>query len=634
MIYSTLFLKKIWEESFHFFSYSKMKTFTQIFLSLVTLSVFLIQFPLSANIYKGAEYRTKDAFTYGRFEVRMKAAHRDGMLSSFFTYFDGTPSDPWAAYKWNEIDLEIMGRYDDNIQFNTITPEGNHVSHYPMSASPVLDYHTYAFEWTPDYVAWFVDGVEVLRQTGDHIATLTRPQKIMMNVWNPLNENWAGVFNPLALPAFAYYDWVSYYSYTPGSGNYGTGNNFMPDWTDNFDSYDTTRWEKGIHTFGGNGCDFIEENAVFDNGKLILCLTNQTNIGYTDVAAPSILWARASADKVLAMFSEEIDKTSAENIANYIIPNVTINSAKLKPDLKSVELSVTGLVIPSTNIFMARNIKDLAAIPNTMDLKSISLIMPQLLSFPIKINCGGTAALDYLPDANLNQNTDYGSMDGTIKNYDNALQISGTDEDVIYQSEKNWLAGYKIRLPNGHYDVKLLFAENSFNSAGTRIFDIYLEYNRVIQDLDIFSQVGQNAALVKEITNVQVNDEVLDIQFAEKVDNALINGIIITPNTTGLNDEDKIGLNDFKVEQNYPNPFNGKTIINYSLQSADNLSLKLYNILGEQIFFKDLGYVSEGLHQFLIDAATINESPLTSGIYFYVISTSQKKETRKMVLLN
>ncbi len=614
-----------------------MKTFTQIFIGVVTLSVFLIQYPISANIYKGAEYRTKDAFTYGRFEVRMKAAHRDGMLSSFFTYFDGTESDPWAAYKWNEIDLEIMGRYDDNIQFNTITPEGNHVSHYPMSVSPGLDYHTYAFEWTPDYVAWFVDGAEVLRQTGDHIATLTRPQKIMMNVWNPLNENWAGIFNPLSLPAFAYYDWVSYYSYTPGSGNYGTGNNFMPDWTDNFDSYDTTRWEKGIHTFGGNGCDFIAENAVFDNGKLILCLTNSTNIGYTDVTPPTVQWARTnSINKVTVMFSEEVDKADAENISKYYFTTsgVSINSATLRADLRSVELNVSGLNLQGSYLLIIYPIKDLAAAPNISNTTAKSIIISPPLIFPIKINCGGTAALDYLSDSYWDQNTEYGSLDGTIKNYDAALQISGTDEDVIYLSEKNWLAGYKIRLPNGHYDVKLLFAENSFNSAGSRIFDIYLEYNRVIQDLDIFSQVGQNAALVKEITNVQVNDEVLDIQFAEKVDNALINGIIITPNTTGVNDDKQMGLNDFKVEQNYPNPFNGKTIINYSLQSADNLSLKLYNIIGEQIFFKDLGYVSEGLHQFLIDTAAINESPLTSGIYFYVISSSQKKETRKMVLLN
>ena len=242
-----------------------MKTKLQL---IILLFLFSIPLDLFANIFKGAEYRTKLSYTYGRFEVRMKSSYREGMLSSFFTYYDGGG----GIGNWNEIDIEIMGRYYDNVQFNTITPnQTNHVSHKPMLTSPHLDYHTYAFEWTPQYVAWFIDDVEVLRQTGAHIQTLTLPQKIMMNIWNPLFENWAGIFNPDALPAFSYYDWVSYYSYTPGTGNYGTGNNFTHDWTDNFDSWDTNRWDKATHTFNGNGCDFIQENAVFIDGKLVLC---------------------------------------------------------------------------------------------------------------------------------------------------------------------------------------------------------------------------------------------------------------------------------------------------------------------------------------------------------------------------
>lgn len=38
---------------------------------------------LAQKPYRGAEYRTKQAFTYGRFEVRMKSAQLSGMLSSF-----------------------------------------------------------------------------------------------------------------------------------------------------------------------------------------------------------------------------------------------------------------------------------------------------------------------------------------------------------------------------------------------------------------------------------------------------------------------------------------------------------------------------------------------------------------------
>ena len=601
-------------------------------LIFILLFIFSAQTNILSKDFKGAEYRTKLSYTYGRFEARIKSSYREGMLSSFFTYYDGGG----GIGNWNEIDIEIMGRYFDNAQFNTITPnQTNHVAHKPMQTSPHQEYHTYAFEWTPEYVAWFIDGVEVLKQTGAHIQTLTLPQKIMMNIWNPAYESWAGILIPESLPAFAYYDWVSYYSYSPGSGSYGTGNNFLHDWTDNFDSWDTTRWDKATHTFNGNNCDFIHENAVFEDGKLILCLTNNTNIGYVDLQPPTLVWARASTNKVLVTFSEELDPATAENTSNYIIQGVTINSAALQQDLKSVELSVSGLIIPSTKSLVVMSMKDDSEIPNTMSAKATSIIMPEALTFPIKINCGGPAVLDYLADAGWTKNTEFGFLDGNSATYPSTLQISGTDEDVIFQTDKYGMVTYKVRLPNDSYNVKLLFAEKYFNASGSRIFDVYFEQNRVIENLDIYQSVGKDAALVREIANVEINDGVLDIQFAEKIDNALLCGIVITPVSTGLlHDENINELKSFKVEQNYPNPFNGKTIINYSLTASDNLSFQLYNVLGEQIFFKDLGFTQSGSYQFQLDTASIISNPLTSGIYFYVFTGSNVREIRKFVLLN
>ena len=429
-------------------------------LIFILLFIFSAQTNILSKDFKGAEYRTKLSYTYGRFEARIKSSYREGMLSSFFTYYDGGG----GIGNWNEIDIEIMGRYFDNAQFNTITPnQTNHVAHKPMQTSPHQEYHTYAFEWTPEYVAWFIDGVEVLKQTGAHIQTLTLPQKIMMNIWNPAYESWAGILIPESLPAFAYYDWVSYYAYSPGSGSYGTGNNFLHDWTDNFDSWDTTRWDKATHTFNGNNCDFIHENAVFEDGKLILCLTNNTNIGYVDLQPPTLVWARASTNKVLVTFSEELDPATAENTSNYIIQGVTINSAALQQDLKSVELSVSGLIIPSTKSLVVMSMKDDSEIPNTMSAKATSIIMPEALTFPIKINCGGPVALDYLADAGWTKNTEFGFLDGNSATYPSTLQISGTDEDIIFQSDKYGMVTYKVRLPNDSYNVKLLFAEKYFN---------------------------------------------------------------------------------------------------------------------------------------------------------------------------
>lgn len=605
-----------------------MKTINYL---IVLAVIFSSQTNLYSKEYKGAEYRTKLSYTYGRFEVSLKSAYREGMLSSFFTYYDGGG----GIGNWNEIDVEIMGRYFDNAQFNTITPnQTNHVSHKPMLTSPHLDYHTYAFEWTPDYVAWFIDGVEVVRQTGAHIQTLTRAQKIMMNVWIPLYENWAGVFNPEVLPAFAYYDWVSYYAYTPGSGNYGSGNNFSHDWTDNFDSWDTSRWDKATHTWDGNGCDFIQDNAVFHDGKLILCLTNSTNTGYVDVKAPALLWARASTDTVLIMFSEELDETAAENISNYAIPGVTINSAHLQQDLKSVKLFVTGLVIPSTKSVAVLSMKDNEVVPNVMGARATTIIMPQGLSFPIKINCGGSSALDYLVDVGFSKDTDYGFLDGSSTTYPSSLAINGTDEDIIFQSEKFGMVTYKVRVPYGKYNVKVMFAENYFTSSGSRVFDVYLEQNLVIENLDIYAQVGSNAAYIREFSDVQVSDGTVDIQFSEKLNNAVISGIVITPSTTGLFDDRSVQPDEFKVEQNYPNPFNGMTKINYFINSSGNISIQLYDILGEEIFVKDLGYHLPGSYSYLLDSKLLTSNPLTSGVYFYVFKGTNKQEARKFVLLN
>ena len=153
---------------------------------------------LSAKNYKGAELRTKQAYVYGRFEVRYKAARGSGQTSTFFTYNDNYPNTPW-----NEIDIEILGRYADDVQFNTITPgRRNHLRHHYVDFDPGLDFHTYGFEWTPDYVAWFIDSVEVYRQTGSHIAELQHPQKIMMNIWNPAYPTWVGEFDDAMLPFF------------------------------------------------------------------------------------------------------------------------------------------------------------------------------------------------------------------------------------------------------------------------------------------------------------------------------------------------------------------------------------------------------------------------------------------------
>jgi hypothetical protein len=610
----------------HIFKDIHMKTLYIILLILIFGTITTI----AQKKYKGAEYRTKQSFTYGRFEVSMKSSQREGMLSSFFTYYDGGG----GSANWNEIDIEILGRYNNEVQFNTITPgQTNHVRANMVKFNPALDFHTYAIEWTPEYVAWFIDNIEVYRQTGSFIQTLTRPQKIMMNVWNPAYTNWIGEWNDNVLPAFAYYDWVSYYSYTPGSGNYGTGNNFNFQWKDDFNSWDQSMWEKSTHTWDGNNCDFIQENAVLKDGYLILCLTDDINIGFKDLVPPEPTFARLSVNKISVRFNKEIEKFTAEDKNNYIIPTINIDSVKLLPNQKSILLYTAGIDLNKNYTVITRNLKDIASPPNTAGTRSVPLFIPQPLKLPVKINVGGPDTNGYLADQEWKNEVEYGYQDGSSRLYSQSLQINGTDEDDIYHSERNGLVVYKIRVPNRFYNVKLMMAENYFTQNDSRIFDIYVEGVSVKKDLDIYKLVGMNTSYEFNVPNVEVKDEILEINLAAQIDNALLNGIVVEDASTGINENKKEKSKSFSLEQNYPNPFNGSTKIRFYLPQDEHVEFLIYDVLGRQIFNKNLGILHSGQNEIQWNSTDNFNNPVSSDIYFYCLREANELQIKKPILL-
>lgn len=591
----------------------------------VSLLIIILQVISTARDFKGAEYRTKESFLYGRFEAKIKSPGKEGILCSLFTYYDGTG----GISAWNEIDIEIMGRYNNQVQFNTITPNQiNHVRHQCVDFDPSVDYHFYGFEWTPNYVAWFIDGVEVARQTGAHIQTLNRAQKLMMNLWNPTYSTWAGKWNPDLLPAFAYYDSVKYYSYTPGSGNSGTDNNFTLQWIDPMDSYNSTRWDRATHTFDGNNCDFVTNNITFQNNAMALCLTNSTDLGYMDITKPVPIYGRNDVDKVTLFFSEILDTVTALNKSNYIITGVTINSITIKENKRTVELNVSGTTPGLPYNVILRNIKD--TFGNVMTTKSVSLINSIPFTFPIKINAGGTASMGYLPDQLWTDSTMYGYSEGSSSWFYN--DIGNTTEDSIYKAERYGHSCYNIRVPNGSYNVKLMFAENYFTSAGLRVFDVFMQNKQVIYNLDIFQKVGKGNAYEFTQKNVIVTDGLLKINFAEDVDNALVNGIVVTQNATGLLNENYTPK-EIELYQNYPNPFNGSTNFTFKLKKSEAVNLRIYNINGEKINSYTING-NEGNNSFYWNGIDNRGRKLSSGVYFYSLNGEAFNQTKKLIILN
>ena len=89
----------------------------------------------------------------------------------------------------------------------------------------------------------------------------------------------------------------------------------------------------------------------------------------------------------------------------------------------------------------------------------------------------------------------------------------------------------------------------------------------------------------------------------------------------------------FQLHQNYPNPFNPVTNINLELSKTTNVSLEVYNLLGQRVRMLYSGTHAAGLHQFEWDATNDASNKVASGVYFYRLSAGEKGQTRKMVLL-
>jgi len=105
---------------------------------------------------------------------------------------------------------------------------------------------------------------------------------------------------------------------------------------------------------------------------------------------------------------------------------------------------------------------------------------------------------------------------------------------------------------------------------------------------------------------------------------ALDNGILVPT------DVEELGSlpTKFELSQNYPNPFNPTTVINFSIPKAGNVTLKVYNSIGQEVATLINGYKTAQNYKVTFDA-----SNLASGIYSYSLKNDNFDLSKKMLLL-
>lgn len=92
-------------------------------------------------------------------------------------------------------------------------------------------------------------------------------------------------------------------------------------------------------------------------------------------------------------------------------------------------------------------------------------------------------------------------------------------------------------------------------------------------------------------------------------------------------------INNFMLLKNYPNPFNPSTTITYHLPQSDNITLSVYNLMGQRMAILINKMQSAGSHQFEWNGKLLNGTQAPTGIYILRLETSQKFLTKKISII-
>ena len=180
------------------------------------------------------------------------------------------------------------------------------------------------------------------------------------------------------------------------------------------------------------------------------------------------------------------------------------------------------------------------------------------------------------------------------------------------------------------------------SGALTTAADSYVKLMNGAQWYNVFWHVGSSATLgsnssisgnIMASSSITANNgaaiggRLLALDDSVSLDNNAIGGIPVVTSVP------KVTIPEgFTLSQNYPNPFNPSTMIEYSLEKAAQVSLKVYNLLGREVATLVNGRQEAGRHTVAFDAArgSIN---LSSGVYFYRLEAGSFVSTKKLILM-
>ncbi len=185
---------------------------------------------------------------------------------------------------------------------------------------------------------------------------------------------------------------------------------------------------------------------------------------------------------------------------------------------------------------------------------------------------------------------------------------------------------------SGTFEVRLYFADifTGTQGAGLRLFDVTIEGALVLDDFDVFAEVGGAAGMMRSFV-VNVADADLVIDFGHNTQNPAIKGIeILELIATGAPTPSRTS---YALEQNRPNPFNPRTTISFTLEHDAPASLRIYDVAGRLVTSLVDGRLPAGRHSFVWNGTDQGGHRVSTGVYYYRLKSESFEQTRRMALV-
>ncbi len=257
-------------------------------------------------------------------------------------------------------------------------------------------------------------------------------------------------------------------------------------------------------------------------------------------------------------------------------------------------------------------------------------------------------------NANVNVNSYIGSFERYVNSDFEGKYFIGLSSDDLPQNNLNigsWQDSNKVNVVQFNYNLP------SINLGDSVIHNIFLfKINSAIRGTltlngnapgmtDIFASCSDTGYIRTMTDNsgyfeFKVTDKISNYAiYAGQIPQGYINDSIVVHagdttanlNLLTLTDVRQTDLNvpkNYSLSQNYPNPFNPSTVIKYQIPNSTFVSLKVYDILGNEVGTLVNETMNTGSYEIKFDG-----SNLSSGIYFYQLKTNGYTATKKLILL-